>query len=569
MAVMDWVTLGLFLLGVILLTKPLGLHFCKVLDPREKTVLDPIFKTVEKVIYRACRIDPLVEQNWKQYLASILAFSLVSLILPAVLIAFQHVLPLNPQKFAAPSWDLNFNTSMSFMTNTNWQNYGGESTLSYFSQMAALAVQNFVSGAVGIAACATLVRGIARNEKKTIGNFWADLVRISLYVLLPISIIGATLFIAEGVPQNFNAYAQVETLEGGTQTIVQGPIASQQAIKLLGTNGGGFTNTNSAHPYENPTPLANFVQIILIFILSTGLIYYFGKSIGDTRHGWYILVAFLIVFVVGVFICAHQEIRGNPEWVKLGIVGGNWEGKELRFGIFNSALYACVTTVTSCGAVNCMHDSLTPIAGLIPMLNMQLSETIIGGVGAGLYSILLFVFLSVFIAGLIIGRTPEYLGKKIEAFDMKMTMLANLSYVLIVLFFTAFAAISAWGLKGLGNSGPHGFSEILYAFSSCAANNGSAFGGLTGNTPPYNLTLAAAMFFGRFCFMAPVIALAGSLVQKKIHPTTAASFPVSSFIFLSLLIGVILLLGALNFLPSLTMGPIIEQFFMIKGTLFP
>ena len=498
-----------------------------------------------------------------------LGFSLISFLFTAALLAFQYYLPFNPQKLAAPSWHLNLNTAISFLTNTNWQNYGGESTMSYFSQMAALTVQNFASAAVGIAASATLVRGIARREKKTIGNFWADLVRICLYVLLPLSLIAATLFIFEGVPQNFNAYVQAETLEGGVQTIVQGPIASQEAIKVLGTNGGGFTNANSAHPYENPTPFSNFLQTIFIFLISTALIYYFGHAVGDTKHAWYILASLMIVFLAGFFFAVSQEINGNPEWTKLGISGGNWEGKEQRFGLFQSALYACITTVTSCGAVNCMHDSLTPMAGLVAMLNMQLSETIIGGVGAGLYSVILFVFLSVFIAGLIVGRTPEYLGKKIEAYEIKMTMLANLSYVFIVLVFTSWAILSDWGLKGLGNSGPHGFSEVLYAYSSCGANNGSAFAGLTGNAVEYNLTMAFAMFFGRFAFMAPVIALAGSLAGKKVHPQSVASFPISSLTFVSLLIGVILLLGALNFLPGLTMGPIIEQFFMLKGTLFP
>jgi len=569
MLIGDFLQLGVFLLLIILLTKPLGIYLGKVLAPNERTFLDPVFKPVERLIYRACRIDPLVEQNWKDYLACVMGFSLVALLFTAVILATQYYLPLNPQKFAGPSWHLNLNTSFSFMTNTDWQSYGGESTMSYFSQMAALAVQNFVSAAVGLAAAAALVRGIARKTGKTIGNFWADLVRVSLYILLPISVIAAALFLSEGVPQNFSPYVQAETLEGGTQTIAQGPIASQQAIKLLGTNGGGFTNVNSAHPYENPTPLANFLQILLIFLIPAAQIYYFGRSVGDTRHAWCIFTALGVLFVAGVMVCAFCESSGNPELTKLGLSGGNWEGKEQRFGVFGSALYACVTTVVSCGAVNSMHDSFTPIGGLIPMLNMQLSEVIYGGVGAGLYSVLLFVFLSIFISGLIIGRTPEYLGKKIETYDIKMTVLAILPYVLVVHAFTAWGCFSKWGLAGLGNTGPHGFSEILYAFSSAAANNGSAFAGLSANTPGYNLTLAAAMFLGRFLVLAPVIALAGSLVQKKVHPKTSASFPVSSLVFISLLVGVILLLGALTFLPALTMGPIIEQFFMLKGALFP
>jgi potassium-transporting ATPase potassium-binding subunit len=568
MQMTDWLQLGVFLLIIILLTKPLGIYLAKVLSPEEKTVLDPVLKPVERFIYRACRIDPLAEQNWKVYLACIMGFSLISLVFTGVILALQHYLPLNPQKFAAPSWHLNVNTSFSFMTNTDWQSYGGESTMSYFSQMSALSVQNFVSAAVGLAAAAALVRGIARKTAKTIGNFWADLVRVSLYVLLPLSIVAALLFLAEGVPQNFSPYVQAETLEGEVQTIAQGPIASQQAIKLLGTNGGGFTNVNSAHPYENPTPLANFLQLILIFLIPAAQIYYFGKAIGDVRHAWCIFAALTAIFIVGVVVCAFSEAMNNPEWANLGLTGGNWEGKEQRFGVFGSALYACITTVVSCGAVNCMHDSFTPIGGLIPLLNMELSEVIFGGVGAGLYSVLLFVFLSIFISGLIIGRTPEYLGKKIESYDIKMTVLAILPYVLIVHAFTAWGCFSKWGVTGLGNSGPHGFSEILYAFSSAAANNGSAFAGLSANTPGYNLTLAVAMFLGRFLVMAPVIALAGSLVEKKVHPKTAASFPVSSFVFISLLVGIILLIGALTFLPALTMGPIIEQFFMLKGKLF-
>jgi K+-transporting ATPase ATPase A chain len=565
----EWLQLALFLSIILGLAKPLGSHFVKVLDPGERPFLHSIFGPIERFIYRASGIDPLAEQDWKNYLACILGFSLISFIFTAALLSAQYYLPLNPQKFVSMAWHLNINTAMSFLTNTNWQNYSGESALSYFSQMTALTVQNFVSAAVGICAGAALVRGLSRKEKNTIGNFWADLTRITLYVLLPISIVAASLFISEGVPQNLNAYTKAITLEGASQTILQGPIASQEAIKLLGTNGGGFTNVNSAHPYENPTPLSNFLQLVLIFLISTSLIYYFGVSVKNTKHAGYILAALSLVFVAGFMICYFQEIENNPEWANLGLFGGNWEGKEQRFGIFNSTLFACVTTVTSCGAVNCMHDSFTPLAGFIPMLNIQLSETIIGGVGAGLYSVLSFVFLAIFIAGLIVGRTPEYLGKKIEAYEIKMSMLANLAYVFIVLAFTAWAAVSAWGLAGLGNTGPHGFSEILYAFSSCAANNGSAFAGLTGSTLPYDLTLTFAMFSGRFTFMAPMIALAGSLALKKIHPTTAASFPVTSVIFISLLIGVILLLGALNFLPALTMGPIIEHFSMLKGALFP
>jgi K+-transporting ATPase ATPase A chain len=568
MYLIDWLQLVVFLLILIGLTKPLGIYISRVVDPQQSTFLDPVLKPVEKLIYRCAGIDPVEEQNWKHYLVSLMGFSVVSLIVTGLILAIQYYLPGNPQKFAAPVWHLNFNTAVSFMTNTNWQSYGGESTMSYFSQMAALAVQNFVSAAVGLSAAAALVRGIARHHVSKIGNFWTDLVRISLYLLLPISIVAATLFLASGVPQNFQPYVQAQGLEtGSVQSIAQGPIASQQAIKLLGTNGGGFMNANSAHPYENPTPLANFLQILLILLIPAAQVYYYGIAIKDLKHGWCIFAALVLVFVIGVWACATCEKIGNPQFIQMGLTEGNWEGKEQRFGLFGSALYACVTTVVACGAVNCCHDSLTPIGGLIPMLNIQLSEVIFGGIGAGLYSVLLFVFLAIFIAGLVIGRTPEYLGKKIESFDIKMAMLAMIPFVLVVHAFTSLGCFTEWGLKGLGNTGPHGFSEILYAYSSCTANNGSAFAGLTANTIGYNLTLAFAMLLGRFLVLAPVIALAGSFAQKKMHPKSSGSFPVSSFVFISLLIAVILLLGALTFLPALTMGPIIEQFFMLKGML--
>ncbi len=568
MQMLEWIQLIFLILAVILLTIPLGIHIEKVMSPKESTFLDPVVKPVERLIYRLAGVDPFAEQNWKQYLGSIMGFSLMAFIFTGIIMALQYYLPLNPQKFAAPSWHLNINTSMSFMTNTDWQSYGGESTMSYFSQMAALAVQNFVSPAVGLAVAAVLVRGLSREKKKTIGNFWADLVRITLYLLLPLAIISAALFIAEGVPQNFSSYSQVATLEGGTQSIAQGPIASQEAIKMLGSNGGGFMNVNSAHPYENPTPLTNILQLILIMLIPAAQIYYFGRSIGDTRHAWCIIAALFAVFILGVVVCGYAEAVGNPEYANLGISGGNWEGKEQRFGIFGSVLYACATTAVSCGAVNSMHDSFTPIAGLVPMLNMQLSEVIFGGVGAGLYSILLFVFMAIFIAGLVIGRTPEYLGKKIESFDIKMTMLAVLPYVLVVHALTSWACFTKWGIAGIANPGAHGFSEILYAYSSAVANNGSAFAGLSANTVGYNLTLSIGFLLGRFLVIAPVMALAGSLAEKRFHPKTAVSFPVSSLIFILLLIGVIFLLGALAFFPALTMGPIIEQFYMLKGKFF-
>jgi len=560
--------LALLLLVLILLTKPLGSYIFQVMSPKEKTILDRALKPLEKSLYRLSGVDPFAEQDWKRYLGSLLAFSLVSFLFTFVLLAFQYYLPLNPQKFAAPSWHLNLNTSISFMTNTNWQSYGGESTMSYFSQMAALAVQNFTSAAVGLAAAGTLVRGLSLRSAKTVGNFWADLIRITVYLLLPLSVVSASFLISEGVPQNFTPYVQAETLDGGRiQSIAQGPIASQEAIKMLGTNGGGFMNANSAHPYENPTPFSNFFEMVLILLIPCAQIYYFGKSVKDTKHAWCIFAALAVVFAAGVAACAFCEFAGNPEFAKLGLTEENWEGKEQRFGLFGSSLFACVTTVVSCGAVNCAHDCLTPIGGLVPMLNMQLSEVIFGGVGAGLYSVLLFVFLAIFISGLIIGRTPEYLGKKISTREIQLTVLAVIPYVLVVHVFTAWCSSSAWGIQGLGNTGPHGFSEILYAFSSCAANNGSAFGGLSANVPIYNLTLAAAMLLGRFLVLAPVIALAGSLASQSILPKTTGSFPVSSLVFISLLIGIILLLGALTFFPALAMGPIIEQFFMLKGAL--
>lgn len=568
MRLIDYLHLGLLLTIIMLLMKPLGIYIEKVLSPESKTFLDKIFKPIENFLYRIAGIDPLKEHNWKEYLAALLGFSVISIILTGLILALQHHLPLNTQKIGAPNWDLNFNIATSFTSNTNWQSYVAETTTSYLSQMIGLAVQNFVSAAVGLATAAAIVRGIVRKTISTIGNFWTDLVRITLYLLLPIAIVGAIFFLASGVPQNFNPYTAVETLEGGTQLIAQGPVASQESIKLLGTNGGGFFSANSAHPYENPTPLANFFQMILIFLLPAAQIYYFGRAIKDTKHAWCVFTALAFLFIIGLMLCSHSELTGDPEWSNFNLTAGNWEGKEQRFGIFGSSFYACVTTAVSCGAVNCSHDSLTPIGSLIPMLNMQLNEVILGGVGAGLYSVILFILLSIFISGLIIGRTPEYLGKKIEAFDIKMTALAVLPYVLVVHALTAWGCYSKWGLAALGNSGPHGFSEILYAFSSAAANNGSSFAGLAANNLGYNLTIAVAMLLGRFTVIAPTIALAGSMAQKKIHPKTEASFPISSFIFISLLIGVIILLGALTFLPALTMGPVIEQFYMLKGVLF-
>jgi potassium-transporting ATPase potassium-binding subunit len=566
----DWIQLALFAVLMTILTKIVGTYLCQVLDAQGHTFLDRWFKPVERMIYRACRIDPFYEQTWKQYLAALLGFSIVSLLLTMLILSLQYYLPLNPQNYTAPSWHLNFNTAVSFMTNTNWQSYGGESTMSYFSQMAALTVQNFVSPAVGMAAAAALTRGIAGQRGSTLGNFWADLVRLCLYLFLPLSIIASVLFLSQGVPQNFSAYTQAKTLEGETQLIAQGPIASQEAIKLLGANGGGFTNVNSAHPYENPTPFSNFLQLVFILLIATAQFYYFGREVKETRHGWFILGALAVLFFFGVFVCGYYEYKGIPDLSSLHVMGGNFEGKEQRFGVFGSIIYACTTTAVTCGAVNCMHDSLTPMGGLIPMLNMQLDAVIFGGVGAGLYSTLLLVILSVFISGLMIGRTPEYLGNKISVFDVKMIMVALIfSMILVVHFFTSLACTAEWGLKGLNNSGPHGFSEILYAYSSCAANNGSAFAGLSANTPLYNVTLAIAMLMGRFFMIIPVLALAGSLAHKRMHEKTAGSFPVATVLFSLILMSMIILIGALTFFPALTMGPIIEQFFLLKRMLFP
>lgn len=561
----DWLQLGFLLLVVLFLTRPLGLYICRVFDPHKKTFLDPVLKPVENLLYRWGRIDRGHEQDWKQYLKSIVCFSAVSCLGTALILGLQAWLPLNPEHREAPSWDLLLNTAISFMTNSDWQSYSGEQAMSYFSQMGALAVQNFLSAAVGLCVATALVRGIARKGGTTIGYFWVDLVRVTLYLLLPLAFIASSCLLSEGVPQNFNPYVTAKTLEGSQQILAQGPMASQEAIKLIGSNGGGFTNANSAHPYENPTPLSNFLQMLLVFLIPSAQIFAFGKWISDQKHAWCMIAALFVVFVAGVALAGHGEIHGNPEWADLGLTGGNWEGKEVRFGLFGSALYGCLCTATSCGAVNAAVDSFTPFGGLVLLLNMQLGSAIFGGVGVGLYSVLLFVLLALFISGLIIGRTPEYLGKKIEAYDVKMTMLAILPYVVIVHLFTALACLSVWGVGELNNQGPHGFSEMLYAFSSAAANNGSAFAGLNSNTLGYNLTLAISMLLGRFLIIAPVLALAGSFVQKQLHPKT---FPISSLLFISLLIGIIFLLGALTFLPALTMGPVLEHFAMFRRELF-
>jgi len=542
-------------------------------------------------------VNPNQEHGWKQYTLAMLLFSLVGCVFTYAILRLQYFLSFNPQRFAGISPDLAFNTAVSFTTNTNWQNYAGESTLSYFSQMVALAFHNFVSAATGIAIAAALVRGIARHSITTIGNFWVDLVRVTYYLLLPICLVFAVFLVSQGMIQNFKPYTKAtlvepmkvqlekkndkgETIKGPDgkaiteeqtvreQTIVQGPMASQVAIKMLGTNGGGYVNANAAHPFENPTPLSNFIQMLSIFAIGSGLTYYLGRMVKNQKHGWTVWAAMVILFLGGVLLCWWAEANGNPIHHHLGVAGGNMEGKEVRFGIFDSALFATVTTDASCGAVNGMHDSFTALGGFVPLFNIQLGEIIIGGVGAGLYGMLVFVVLAVFIAGLMVGRTPEYLGKKIEAYDVKMAMLALLVLAISILGFAAWAVVSKWGLDGRNNYGPHGLSEILYAFSSGAGNNGSAFAGLSGNTPWYNTTLGFDMLFGRFLMIVPIMALAGSLVQKKVAPASAGTFPVHGGTFLILLLGTVILIGALNFLPALTLGPIVEHFLMLGGKLF-
>ncbi len=563
------IQLLLFLLILLLLTKPMGLYLLQVLTPGGKNILSPILGPLERIFYRFCGVDEK-EQDWKGYASSMLLFSLVGTLITYLILRAQHLLPLNPQKFAAATPDLAFNTAVSFATNTNWQSYVGETTLSYFSQMVGLAWHNFMSAAVGIAIAAALVRGIARASARTLGNFWVDLIRTTLYLLLPMCVVYALFLVSQGMIQNFSAYTAAIGLEGGSQTIAQGPMASQVAIKMLGTNGGGFMNANAAHPFENPNALSNFVQMLSIFLIPSGLTYYLGRMVKNQKHGWSVWAAMAILFLAGTLVCWWAEAHPNHLLSTLGVdpAGGNMEGKEVRFGIFNSALFATVTTDASCGAVNAMHDSFTPLGGLVPLFNIQLGELIFGGVGAGLYAMIVYVVLSVFIAGLMVGRTPEYLGKKIEAFDVKVAVLYALVGAFSILGFSAWAAATKWGTAALNNAGPHGFSELLYAFSSGTGNNGSAFAGIGANNPWYNTTLGFAMLIGRFLMIIPVLALAGNLAKKKIAAASAGSFPVSGITFTMLIIGVIIIVGGLTFLPALVMGPVVEHFLMLSGKLF-
>jgi K+-transporting ATPase ATPase A chain len=595
----DWLQLACFVAVLAALTKPMGLYLCQVLDANGKTWLDPLLRPCERLTYRVMGVDARREQGWMQYTFAMLLFSLVGCLFTYAILRLQKYLPLNPQHFDNVSPDLAFNTAVSFTTNTNWQSYSGETTMSYLSQMVALVIHNFTSAATGIAVAAALVRAVARHSAKTIGNFWVDLVRTTYYLLAPLCLVIAVFLVSQGMIQNFKPYTTArlaepmkisvekkndkgETVKGPDgkavmeeqtvteQTIPQGPMASQVAIKMLGTNGGGFTNANAAHPFENPTPLSNFIQMLAIFVIGSGLTYYLGRMTRNQAHGWSVWAAMMVLFLAGALLCWWAEAAGNPIHQHLGVAAadGNMEGKEVRFGIFNSALFTTVTTDASCGAVNTMHDSLTALGGFVPLFNIQLGEIIIGGVGAGLYGMLVFVVLAVFIAGLMVGRTPEYLGKKIQSYDVKMAMLALLVLAVSILGFAAWASVSKWGLDGRNNAGPHGLSEILYAYSSANGNNGSAFAGLNANTPWYNTTIGLAMLIGRFLMIVPILALAGSLAQKKISPPSAGTFPVAGGTFVVLVLGTVLLVGALNFLPALTLGPIVEHFLTLQGKLY-
>jgi potassium-transporting ATPase potassium-binding subunit len=558
-----WIQIAFFSLAVLLVTKPLGVYLVAVYEGRVRW-LSPL----ERLLYRLGGVDPGEDQHWTRYAGAMLLFSAASMLLTYAALRLQHLLPLNPQGFPALPDRQAFETAASFTTNTNWQSYAGESMMSYFSQMSQLAFHNFVSAATGMALAVALVRGIARRSAGRIGNFWADLVRGTLYVLLPICAVLALLMVQQGVIQNFSPYLQVHTLEGTRQTIAMGPVASQEAIKQLGTNGGGFFNANAAHPFENPTPWTNFLSMFAIFAIPAALTWLLGRMTRNQRHGWAVWAAMAVLFLGGVTAAYWAEARGNPIHAGRGVTGGNMEGKEVRFGIANSALYGTVTTDASCGAVNAMHDSFTPLGGLVPLLNIQLGELIFGGVGAGLYGMLVMVVLTVFIAGLMVGRTPEYLGKRIQAREVQVAMLYVLIFPAVILALSALSVVVAPGLKGLNNSGPHGLSEILYAFTSTTGNNGSAFAGLTGSTYYYNTLLGAATLIGRFAMIVPMVALAGFLSERRIAPSTAGTFPVTTPLFVVLLIGVILIVGALTFFPALSLGPIAEHFLMLEGRLF-
>ena len=575
MTINGWVQIALYCLLIIAVVKPLGVYMARVFSG-ESTFLSPVLKPVERGIYWICGVDERQEQHWVTYTVAMLFFSVVGFVSLYALQRLQGVLPFNPQGQSGLEQSLAFNTSISFITNTNWQAYGGETTMSYLTQMAGLTVHNFVSAATGIAIAVALIRAFARRSAQTLGNFWVDLTRCTLYILLPMSIVVALALVACGMPQNLSAYTDATTLEGVKQVIAQGPVASQIAIKQLGTNGGGFFNVNSAHPFENPNAISNLLEMWSILAISAALTYTFGRMVGNQRQGWAIFAVMGFLFLGGMTTCYWAESRGNPALTAFHVdqapsalqTGGNMEGKEVRFGIANSTIWGTATTDASNGSVNSMHDSYTPLGGLVTMVNIMLGEIIFGGVGSGLYGMLLFAVLAVFIAGLMVGRTPEYLGKKIDAKDVKMTMLAILILPLSILGFTALAVVVPAGLAGPANAGPHGFSEILYAFTSATGNNGSAFAGLSANTPFYNVTLGFAMLIGRFLFIVPMMAVAGSLAAKKIVPASAGTFPTDRVLFVGLLAGVILIVGGLTFFPAVTLGPVVEHFSMLAGKLY-
>jgi potassium-transporting ATPase potassium-binding subunit len=566
-----WIQIAIYAAILLALARPLGGYMTAVFDGRIG-----FLRPAERAIYAACGVDERQEQHWLTYGFGMLLFHAAGFGLLYTLQRLQFYLPFNPQGQAAPSPDSAFNTAVSFTTNTNWQSYTPESTMSYLVQMAGLTVHNFVSAAAGIVLSIVLIRGFARRSAQTIGNFWVDTTRCVLYILLPISIVGALVLVSQGVPQNLSPYVEATTLEGGKQVIAQGPVASQEIIKELGTNGGGFFNANSAHPYENPNPLTNLIEMVAIFAIGVGLTNVFGRMVGNERQGWAILAAMGLLFLAGIATAYWAEAAANPQIAALGVdtfpsalqTGGNMEGKEVRFGIANSVLWATITTDTSCGAVNSMHDSYMPLGGMVPLINMLLGEVIVGGVGSGLYGILLFAIIALFVAGLMVGRTPEYLGKKLEAKEVKMTMLAILCLPLTILVFTAVAVVVAPGLAGMSNAGPHGFSEVLYAYTEGAGNNGSAFAGLSANTPFYNTTIGLAMLVGRFFVIIPMLAIAGSLAAKKIAPPSAGTFPTDGGLFVGLLVGVIAIVGGLTYFPAVALGPLVEQFAMRAGTLF-
>jgi len=594
-----WLQIAVFFLLVLAVTKPLGVFMARVFS-REKTFMDPVLRPIERLIYRATRVDENREMKWTEYAIAMLLFSAVSMVLLYLMQRFQGHLPFNPQKLGpVDPAHVAFNTAASFTTNTNWQAYSGESTMSYFTQMAGLAYHNFVSAAVGIAMAVAFIRGISRRQMETIGNFWVDMVRSTLWVLLPFCIVGALLLVSQGVVQNLKPYDTVKLVEPQQvqktgsdgkpmvdavgnpmmdtvtdQIVAQGPVASQEIIKEFGTNGGGFFNANSAHPFENPTPLSNLIEMFCIFAISSGLTYTLGRMTGSQKHGWAVWAAMAVLFLAGVTTAYSAEASGNPllhginQQAGLTQSGGNMEGKEVRFGIANSALFATITTDASCGAIIAWHDSFTPLGGMVPLINMMLSEVIFGGVGAGMYGILIYVVLAVFIAGLMVGRTPEYLGKKIEAFDVKMAMLVALIFPLIILIFAGLSSVKPFGLAGITNPGPHGLSQMLYAFTSGTANNGSAFGGLTANTLWYDVAIGMAMLGGRFFMIIPMLAIAGNLARKKYVPPSVGTFPVTTPLFTILLVGVIVIVGALTFFPALSLGPILEHLLMNTGKVF-